>query len=123
MKKILALLTLMVFSCTPDYDVEFISYTNVPEELKIIETSGIKLRSNVVDSEVDINVKLPSDGTYKIKLIDLTNKTISQEKITANQGDNVLKIYVKRLPVSSYKVKLLTEDNLLLGSEIFAIKN
>jgi len=123
MKKILALLTLMVFSCTPDYDVEFISYTNVPEELQIIETSGIKLRSNVVDSEVDINVKLPSDGTYKIKLIDLTNKTISQEKITANQGDNVLKIYVKRLPVSSYKVKLLTEDNLLLGSEIFAIKN
>ena len=123
MKKILALLTLMVFSCTPDYDVEFISYTNVPEELKIIETSGIKLRNNVVDSEVDINVKLPSDGTYKIKLIDLTNKTISQEKITANQGDNVLKIYVKRLPVSSYKVKLLTEDNLLLGSEIFAIKN
>ena len=123
MKKILALLTLMVFSCTPDYDVEFISYTNVPEDLQILESSGIKLRSNVVDNEVDINVKLPSDGTYKIKLIDLTNNTISQEKITATQGDNVLKIYVKRLPVSSYKVKLLTEDNLLLGSEIFAIKN
>ena len=123
MKKILALLTLMVFSCSPDYDVEFISYTNVPEDLQILESSGIKLRSNVVDNQVDINVKLPSDGTYKIKLIDLTNKTISQEKITANQGDNVLKIYVKRLPVSSYKVKLLTEDNLLLGSEIFAIKN
>lgn len=123
MKKILALLTLMVFSCTPDYDVEFISYTNVPEDLQILESSGIKLRSNVVDNEVDINVKLPSDGTYKIKLIDLTNNTISQEKITATQGDNVLKIYVKRLPVSSYKVKLLTENNLLLGSEIFAIKN
>ena len=123
MKKILALLTLIVFSCTPDYDVEFISYTNVPEDLQILESSGIKLRSNVVNNEVDINVKLPSDGTYKIKLIDLTNNTISQEKITANQGDNVLKIYVKRLPVSSYKVKLLTEDNLLLGSEIFAIKN
>jgi hypothetical protein len=113
----------MVFSCTPDYDVEYISFTHVPEELKIQEASGIKLQSNIVSNEVNINVKLPSDGTYKIKLLDLTNKVVSQEKITANQGDNLLKIYVKSLPVSSYKVELLTESNMLLGKEIFAIKN
>lgn len=113
----------MVFSCTPDYDVEYISFTQVPEELQIMEISGIKLESNVVFSEVNINVKLPSDGTYKIRLKNLTKETVSQEKITAKQGDNLLKIYVKSLPVSSYEVELLTEDNMLLGKEIFAIKN
>jgi len=123
MKKLAALLTVMVFSCTPDYNFEIMPYTVVPEDLIILESSGIKLQDNIVDSEVNVNVKLPSDGTFKIKLIDLTNKIISQEKITANQGDNILKIYVKSLPVSSYKVELLTESNQLLGRELFAIKN
>jgi len=123
MKKLLALLTILVFSCTPDYDFEIVPYNVVPEELIISETSGIKLQDNVVSNEVNINIKLPNDGTYKIKLTNLTNKTVSQEKITANQGDNILKIYVKSLPVSSYSVELLTENNQLLGKELFAIKN
>lgn len=123
MKKLVALLLVMVFACSPDYDFEVLPNSFIPDNLKIAEVSGIKLDSNIVTSEVTINVKLPSDGTYKIKLTDLTGKIVSQEKITAEIGDNLLKIYVKALPVSSYKVELLTETNQLLGSELFAIKN
>lgn len=124
MKKLLLLsLTLLTLSCAKDLDFEIMPYTVVPEDLQIIELSGIKLQSNVVSSEVNINVKLPSDGTYRLKLIDLTGKTVSQEKLTATQGDNILKIYVKSLSVSSYTVELLTESNQLLGREIFAINN
>jgi len=123
MKKLVALLTIMVFACSPDYDFEILPNSFIPDNLKIETASGIKLDSNVVTSEVTINVKLPADGTYKIKLTDLTGKIVSQEKITATEGNNLLKIYVKSLPVSSYKVELLTETNQLLGSELFAIKN
>ena len=49
---------------------------------------------------------------------------VSQEKITAKEGDNILKIYVKALPVSSYEVQLLDDEtNILLGKQIFAMKN
>lgn len=124
MKKLVSLLLLtIVLGCAKDYDFEILPNSFIPDNLKIAETSGIKLESNIVTSEVTINVKLPADGTYRIKLTDLTGKTVSQEKITATEGNNLLKIYVKSLPVSSYKVELLTETNQLLGSELFAIKN
>lgn len=122
MKKLVSLLALMVFSCSSDYDLEVISYTDIPENLVILENSGIKLENTVISNEVNINVKLPEEGTYRIKIKDITGKLVSQEKLTAKKGDNLLKIYVKALPVSSYTVELLTTSNVLLGNAIFAMK-
>ena len=79
--------------------------------------------SNIVNNEVDVNVKLPADGTYRIKILDLTLNIVSQEKLTAKEGDNLIKVYVNALPQSSFTVELLTEDNQLLGREVFAITN
>jgi hypothetical protein len=50
-------------------------------------------------------------------------KTVSQELFKANAGDNILKIYVSALPVSSYTVELIDENNQMLGQSVFAMKN
>lgn len=113
----------LFLACTPDYDFEIAPYTIVPENLIIDEPTGIKLESHIVTNQVSINIKLPSDGTYRIKLYDFTNTLVSQERITAKAGDNLLNIYVSALPVSSYRVELYTESNFLLGREVFTIKN
>ena len=124
MKKILLLtLSLLALSCSKDLDYEMVDFVFIPDNLKIEDPTGIRLASNIVSNEVDVNVKLPADGTYRIKILDLTLKTISQEKLTAKEGDNLIKVYVNALPQSSFTVELLTEDNQLLGREVFAITN
>ena len=118
-----AILLILATKCTSD-SYEFTDYAFVPEALVIVEPQGIKLENTVVEDQVDINVKLPVDGTYRIKIVDISGKMVSQEKITAKEGDNILKIYVKALPVSSYEVQLLDDaTNILLGKQIFAMKN
>ena len=124
MKKILLLtLSLLVLSCSKDLDYEMVDFVFVPDNLKIEEPVGIRLASNIVSNQVDVNVKLPADGTYRIKILDITLNTISQEKLEAKAGDNLIKVYVNALPESSFVVELLTEDNQLLGKETFAITN
>jgi len=124
MKKILLLtLSLLALSCSKDLDYEMVDFLFIPDNLKIEEPVGIRLASNIVSNQVDVNVKLPADGTYRIKILDITLNTISQEKLEAKAGDNLIKVYVNALPESSFVVELLTEDNQLLGKETFAITN
>ena len=95
MKKILLLtLSLLALSCSKDLDYEMVDFLFVPDNLKIEEPTGIRLASNIVNNEVDVNVKLPADGTYRIKILDLTLNIVSQEKLTAKEGDNLIKVYV-----------------------------
>jgi len=124
MKKLLTLvITLLVVSCMKD-DLQYITpYTVVPESLVISEQSGIKLTNYLVSDEVSINVKLPTEGTYRIKIRDISNKVVSQEKLHGDQGDNILKIYVRTLPISSYTVELLTDNNKIIGRQVFGILN
>ena len=92
MKKILLLtLSLLVLSCSKDLDYEMVDFLFVPDNLKIEEPVGIRLSSNIVNNQVDVNVKLPSNGTYRIKILDLTLKTISQEKIRGYANRNYLR--------------------------------
>ena len=124
MKKILLLtLSLLALSCSKDLDYEMVDFVFVPDNLKIEEPVGIRLASNIVSNQVDVNVKLPADGTYRIKILDITLNVISQEKLTAKAGDNLIKVYVNTLPQSSFVVELLTEEGSLLGKETFAIIN
>ena len=124
MKKILLLtLSLLALSCSKDLDYEMVDFLFVPDNLKIEEPVGIRLASNIVSNQVDVNVKLPADGTYRIKILDITLNVISQEKLIAKAGDNLIKVYVNTLPQSSFVVELLTEEGSLLGKETFAITN
>lgn len=123
MKKLLLfILSVLVLSCAKDLDYDVVEYTIVPEKLVIAEDAGLRLASNIVHGNVDINVKLPSAGTYRIRVLDLTNRIVSQDKIQAPKGDNILKVYVSTLPDQSYTVELLTLEGASLGRDVFAIQ-
>jgi hypothetical protein len=125
MKKLTYLFFLILaVSCYSDDELIQDELTVVPEELMIPEIQGIKLASQLVDEEVSINVKLPEAGTYRVKIRhSMTDRLVSQEELVGKQGDNLLKIYVRTLPISSYKIELVSSNNKVIGVETFGIKS
>ena len=108
---------LFILSCAQE-DKDIFLEGETPQSLEIVESTGLKLENLFVSNKVAINVKLPEDGVYFIRIIDIAGKTVSQEKITASKGDNILNVYVNALPPSSYTVALY-DNNLLIGKEYF----
>jgi len=115
MKKVLILISLSVlmFGCTKDDMFE--PAPLIPTSLQINDIMGIKLESTIVSNEVKMNVKLPADGTYRIKIKDIGNKLISQEKINVSVGDNILSVYVSSLENDSYTLELTDDNHKVLG--------
>ena len=107
MKKLLLslIVLLSLTSCMKDELIEPIFIDSMPETLVIDELVGIKLESTIVSSEVRMNIKLPVDGTYRVKIRDLDNSLISQEKLTAQEGDNLLSVYTSSLDKSSFTLE------------------
>ena len=124
MKKILLLLSLLlIMGCSHDDDFVTV-YPNqeVPQSLQIKELIGIKLESTIVTDRVAMNVKLPSDGKYRIKIRQgITNELISQEMISAEMGDNILTVYVASLDKSGYMIQLTDEYHNILGNQSFVV--
>lgn len=122
MKKILSILSLLlVFGCAQDEPfIEEVSL-DIPQSLKIESVSGLKIESFIVQDEVRMNVKLPYSGQYRVRLKDIKGTLVSQEIITANMGDNLLKVYVSTLPKSSYTITLVDLDNKVLGVETIVV--
>lgn len=122
MKKILSLLTILLFiGCAQDQPfIEEVSI-DVPEILQIKEVQGLKVESIIVEEEVRMNVKLPYSGQYRIKIRNIEGTMVSQEIITANVGDNLLKVYVSTLPASSYKLELTDVEHKVLGVETIVV--
>lgn len=122
MKKILSLLLiLIVLGCAQEEPyIEEVSI-NIPKALEIKELVGLKIESVIVKEEVRMNVKLPYSGEYRVKVRDIEGNLISQEIILANQGNNLLKVYVNTLPNSSYKLELTDLNHELLGSETIVV--
>jgi hypothetical protein len=120
MKKLLTLLVLLTLtSCMKDDIMEPVFVSEVPETLLIDELVGIKLESTIVSSEVRMNVKLPNDGTYRVKIRDLDNSLISQEKLTAQEGDNILSVYTSSLDKSSFTLELTDVNHNVIGRTVF----
>ena len=120
MKKLLTLLVLLTLtSCMKDDIIEPVFVSEVPEALLIDELVGIKLESTIVSSEVRMNVKLPNDGTYRVKIRDLDNSLISQEKLTAQEGDNILSVYTSSLDKSSFTLELTDVNHNVIGRTVF----
>jgi len=120
MKKLLTLLVLLTLtSCMKDDIMEPVFVSEVPETLLIDELVGIKLESTIVSSEVRMNVKLPNDGTYRVKIRDIDNSLISQEKLTAQEGDNILSVYTSSLDKSSFTLELTDVNHNVIGKTVF----
>jgi hypothetical protein len=120
MKKLLTLLVLLTLtSCMKDDIMEPVFVNEVPEALIIDELVGIKLESVIVSSEVRMNVKLPNDGTYRVKIRDIDNSLISQEKLTAQEGNNILSVYTSSLDKSSFTLELTDVNHNVIGRTVF----
>ena len=123
MKKVLSLLALiLILGCAQDEEFIVIDDNQqVPEALFIQDLVGVKLASAIVSDRVAMNVKLPSDGVYRVKIRhSMTNELISQERLTGKEGDNILKVYVNTLEKSSYKLELTKEDHTTIGITVFS---
>jgi hypothetical protein len=123
MKKVLSLLALiLILGCAQDEEFIVIDENQeVPEALFIQDLVGVKLASAIVSDRVAMNVKLPSDGVYRVKIRhSMTNELISQERLTGKEGDNILKVYVNTLEKSSYKLELTKEDHTTIGITVFS---
>lgn len=122
MKKLLSiLLLLVVFGCMKDPIDDYEIITEVPEALQIVEPIGLKLENTFVTNKVSINAKFDKMGSYRIKIIDISGRVVSSEKISADEGDNLLNIYTTALDKSSYQVQILDEFNNILGMESFVM--
>jgi len=125
MKKVLVLLSLvLLMGCVEDEILSPIDNTvEVPESLVIGDLQGIKVESTIVTNEVKMNIKLPYTGTYRVKIRDIGKELISQEKLQANEGDNILKVYVSSLENNGYTLELTDNNHDVLGITSIVVNN
>ncbi len=119
MKKLLIpiLAFTIIFACSEVEEPAVVSTSSIPAELGL-KTVGIKLASNFVTNEAKMNVKLDQDDKVTIKIVDLSGKVVSSESVEAKAGDNVLSVYTKALPRSSYELKLYNSKNQQIGNTL-----
>jgi len=125
MKKVLVLLSLvLLMGCVKDEILSPIDNTiEVPESLVIGDLQGIKVESTIVTDEVKMNIKLPYTGTYRVKIRDIGKELISQEKLQANEGDNILKVYVSSLSNDGYTLELTDDNHDIIGITSIVVNN
>ena len=123
MKKLLTLFCLLlVYGCSDGiFEPKDFNESIVPESLQIGDSYGLKAESVIVSDEMNMNIKLPYDGIYRIKIKDISRELISQEKITANEGNNLLKVYVSSLPKNGYILELTNDAHEVLGLTTFVV--
>ena len=118
MKKLITLFSLLLLiGCAKDLELDEIYLDEIPESLVIEKEAGIKLESRFASDEVRMNVKINSSGVFTIKVIDIKNQVVSKEVVKGKVGDNLFKVYINTLPISSYRLELLCDDE-YVGSEV-----
>jgi hypothetical protein len=108
------LVTLLALSCRK-IDLPAPIAQELPTELKISNSVGIKLQTAFVTSEVAMNVKSDVAQTVTIKIFDIANKVVSKSTSDVNVGDNVLKVYTNALPSSAYRIGIYDMSGKQLG--------
>jgi hypothetical protein len=116
MKRILivvALVSATLVSC--QNEEAFVPAVQVAEELKITQSTGIKLQTPFVTTEVAMNVKIDKPQTVTVKIFDISNRVVSKEQLDVKSGDNLLKVYTTALPSSAYRIALYDASAKQLG--------
>ena len=118
MKKLITLFSLLLLiGCAKDLELDEIYLDEIPENLVIEKEAGIRLESRFASNEVRMNVKINASGVFTIKVIDIKNQVVSKEVVKGEVGDNLFKVYINTLPISSYRLELLCDDE-YVGSEV-----
>ena len=125
MKKVLLLLSVfLLVGCMDDDIISPIDdIVEVPESLQIENVQGLKVESTIVSDEVRMNIKLPYTGTYRVKIRDISKNLVSQEKLDANEGDNILKVYVSSLENNGYTLELTDDNHDIIGIASIVVNN
>jgi hypothetical protein len=125
MKKVLLLLSVfLLVGCMDDDIISPIDdIVEVPESLEIADIQGLKVESTIVSDEVRMNIKLPYTGTYRVKIRDISKNLISQEKLNAKEGDNILKVYVSSLENDGYTLELTDDNHDIIGIASIVVNN
>jgi hypothetical protein len=125
MKKVLLLLSVfLLVGCMDDDIISPIDdIVEVPESLQIEDVQGLKVESTIVSDEVRMNIKLPYTGTYRVKIRDISKNLVSQEKLDANEGDNILKVYVSSLENNGYTLELTDDNHDIIGITSIVVNN
>ena len=108
------LVTLLALSCRK-IDLPAPVAQELPSELKISNSVGIKLQTVFVTSEVAMNVKSDIAQTVTIRIFDIANKVVSKSTSDVRVGDNVLKVYTNALPSSAYRIGIYDSNGKQLG--------
>jgi hypothetical protein len=125
MKKVLLLLSVfLLVGCMDDDIISPIDdIVEVPASLQIEDVQGLKVESTIVSDEVRMNIKLPYTGTYRVKIRDISKNLVSQEKLDANEGDNILKVYVSSLENNGYTLELTDDNHDIIGITSIVVNN
>ncbi len=125
MKKVLLLLSVfLLIGCMDDDIISPIDdIVEVPESLQIADIQGLKIESTIVSDEVRMNIKLPYTGTYRVKIRDIGKNLVSQEKLNADEGDNILKVYVSSLENNGYTLELTDDNHDIIGIASIVVNN
>jgi hypothetical protein len=107
----------IAFACSEVEEPITAPTSSVPLELSL-NTVGIRLESNFITNEAKMNVRLDAADKVTIKIVDISGKVVSSEVVEAKQGDNVLSVYTKALPRSSYDLLLYNSSNKQIGKTI-----
>ena len=108
------LVTLLALSCRK-IDLPAPIAQELPTELKISNSVGIKLQTAFVTSEVAMNVKSEIAQTVTIRIFDIANRVVSKSTSDVKMGDNVLKVYTNALPSSAYRIGIYDSNGKQLG--------
>jgi len=119
MKRLLIpiLLFTIMFSCSEVDEPIAAPKSSIPAELGL-NTVGIKLASNFVTTEAKMNVRLEQADNVTIKIVNLSGKVVSSETVEAKAGDNILSVYTKALPRSSYELHLYNSKKEQIGKTL-----
>jgi len=115
MKKICAIAVMAVLFIGCRKTDTFAVAPQLPNNLAIANTVGIKLESAFVTSEVGMNVKIETAQTATVKISDITGRVVSKETINLKAGDNIVKVYTSALPSSAYRIALYDANNNMLA--------
>ena len=107
----------VIFACSEIEEPIGAPTSSVPAELSL-NTVGIRLESNFVTNEAKMNVRLGAADKVTIKIVDISGKTVSSETVEGKAGDNILSVYTKALPRSSYELQLYNSKNKQIGKTL-----
>ena len=109
----LGIILLICIGCDRQDDILPIS--TISDNLKISESTGIRLDSPFVTESVEVNVKIQDPEYYTIRILDISNRVISKEDIFLKSGDNIIEVSTAVLPRSAYRISLSANNGQILG--------